>query len=37
MRLSMFFIQRIFFAIVGPVKYWTDNRANHAPSQFDSG
>jgi hypothetical protein len=25
MRLSMFFIERIFFAIVGPVKHWTDN------------
>jgi hypothetical protein len=25
MRLSMFFIERIFFAIVGAVKHWTDN------------
>jgi hypothetical protein len=28
MRLSIFFIQRIFFAIVGPVKYWTDQHRN---------
>jgi hypothetical protein len=27
MRLSIFFILHIFFAIVGPVKYGTDNRA----------
>ena len=34
MRLSMCFMLCIFFAIVGPVEYWIDNPANHAPSQF---
>jgi hypothetical protein len=26
----MCFIERIFFAVVGPVKYWTNNRSVQA-------
>ena len=38
MRLSMCFILRIFFAIVGPVKYWSDADALACPppAQIDN-